>query len=124
MLRHREETKSRSLWGRKRAEADTKCIENLFNEVTARNSQNLGIQKQEALRAPSGDDQKSPFPGCVIVQMSTMQSKEAILKAVGENSQKQMSEQHQISCQHHKIQDNAVGIFHTPKVNTCRAGLL
>lgn len=92
MLRLREETKPRNLWGRKKAEADTKCIENLFNEVPARNSQNLGIQKQEALRAPSGDDQKSPFPGCAIVQMSTMQSKEAILKAVGENSQKQMSE--------------------------------
>lgn len=79
----RRETKPRNLRGRKRAEADAKCIEDLFNEVTARNSQNLGIQKQEALRAPSGDDQKSPFPGCVIVQMSTMQIKEAILKAVG-----------------------------------------
>lgn len=92
MPRHGEETKPRNLWGRKRAEADVKCIENLFNEVTARNSQSLGIQKQEALRAPSADDQKSPFPGCVIVQMSTMQSKEAILKAVGGNSQKQISE--------------------------------
>lgn len=80
------------LWDRKRAEADTKCIEHLFNEVTAKNSQNLGIQTQETLRAPSGDEQKSPFPGCGIVQMSTIGSKDAIPKAEGENSQKQISE--------------------------------
>lgn len=36
MLGHGEETKPRNLWGRKRAEADTKSIENLFSEVTAK----------------------------------------------------------------------------------------
>jgi hypothetical protein len=69
----------------------TKGIQNLFNEIIAENSPNLGkymnTQIQEAYRTPNRHDQKGTSPYYIIVKMLRLQNKERILKAAKENCQ-------------------------------------
>jgi hypothetical protein len=45
ILRHEQETKPKNPWGRKRADIQTKGIENVFNAIIAENFPNIGKDK-------------------------------------------------------------------------------
>lgn len=80
-LRHGWETEPRNPWDGRRSWGRHQQHGESIQWSHSKNSQNLDIQTQDAIRAPSGHGQEIPFLGCIIDTMSTTQSKEAILKA-------------------------------------------
>jgi hypothetical protein len=66
------------------AGTQTKGIENLFNEIIAVNSPNLGkyinIQVQETFRNPNTHDQKRNFPHHISVKIPRLENKKTYRK--------------------------------------------
>ena len=67
-------------------EVQTKDFHNLFIEIISENLQNMerdvDIQVQETYRTPLREDQRRTSPRHVITQMTNIEAKERILKAV------------------------------------------
>jgi hypothetical protein len=72
-------------------EIETKCIDDIFNNIIAENFPNLekerDIQVQKVYRTPNHQDQKRNTPRHVIIKTLNIQKKERILKAAKEKRQ-------------------------------------
>jgi hypothetical protein len=71
-------------------EVQTKGIQNIFNKITENFpdlKKILPIQVQEASRAPNRLDQNTTSPWHIIINPTSTQNRERILKSVGEKKQ-------------------------------------